>query len=61
MKRLDDGKVSLVDFMRSIKFDHGASATQNYKVPTNLAHFSPRARSGNQPAVEDTQLIRSAN
>ena len=61
MKRLDEGKVSLVDFMRSIKFDQGASAAQSYEVPTRLAHFNPRARSAGQPAVEDTQLIRSAN
>ena len=61
MKRLDDGKVSLVDFMRSIKFDQGASATQSYEVPTRLAHFNPRARSGQTQAAEDSQLIRSAN
>jgi hypothetical protein len=61
MKRLDDGKVSLVDFLRSIKFNHGRSAAQSYEVPTQLANFSPRARPGGQPAAEDTQLIRSAN
>ena len=61
MKRLDDGKVSLVDFMRSIKFDHGSSAKHKYEVPTHLASFNPRARTSAQPAVEDTQLIRSAN
>jgi hypothetical protein len=60
MKRLDDGKVSLVEFLNSIKFapqDNG----QREECGTHFAHFNPRARGGQTLNGEDSQLIRSAN
>lgn len=61
MKRLDDGKVSLVEFLRSIKFAQHNTAGRSYEMAAHLAHFNPRARSAGQLSVEDAQLIRSAN
>lgn len=61
MKRLDENKVSLVEFLRSIKFAQGTSAGHSGKCRTHFAHFDQRARSGKQLSVEDSQLIRSAN
>ena len=60
MKRLDDGKVSLVEFLNSIKFaTHNNSQTA--ECATHFAHFNPRARGGRALSAEDSQLIRSAN
>ncbi len=61
MKRLDEGKVSLVDFLRSIKFTHTGNARRGGECPTHFAAFDPRTRNGFQPNTEDAQLIRSAN
>ena len=61
MKRLDDGKVSLVDFLRSIKFaQHNEPAPGGYGS-TRVAHFYPQARGATQTGGEDSHLIRSAN
>ena len=60
MKRLDDGKVSLVEFLNSIKFaQHGAN--QRVECSTHFAQINPRARSAQSLNGEDNQLIRSAN
>ena len=61
MKRLDENKVSLVEFLRSIKFAPGTAANHSGKCPTHFAHFNQRARSGKKLSAEDSQLIRSAN
>ena len=61
MKRLDDGKVSLVEFLRSIKFAHNSESGETVECPRHFAHFNQRARSGAQLQAEDSQLIRSAN
>jgi len=61
MKRLDDGKTSLVEFLNSIKFAQHNEASQSVKCPTHFAHFNPRTRNTLAPKVEDSQLIRSAN
>ncbi len=60
MKRLDDGKVSLVEFLNSIKFAHN-DTNQRSKCATHFAHFNPRARGGQSLNGEESQLIRSAN
>ena len=61
MKRLDDGKVSLVEFLRSIKFAQKTAVAQNVECPTHFAQFNQRARAGQSLSTEDSQLIRSAN
>ncbi|MEH6582773.1 MAG: hypothetical protein V7754_12610 [Halioglobus sp.] len=63
MTRRDEGKVSLVEFLRSIKFghDHRASAVAHEQCPTHFALFKQSARAGSESSQEDTQLIRSAN
>ena len=61
MKRLDDGKTSLVEFLNSIKFAQHNAANQRAKCPTHFAHFHPRARKKSALSTEDSQLIRSAN
>ena len=60
MKRLDEGKVSLVDFMRSIKFDHNSS-DRRWDVSTRFAEFNPHARPAQPSSAEDSLLVRSAN
>lgn len=61
MKRLDEGKVSLVEFLRSIKFTHSRNSRSGGDCPTHFAAFDQRTRGGLQPSTEDAQLIRSAN
>jgi hypothetical protein len=61
MKRRDDGKASLVDFMRSIKFRHHTTTHQAIDVPTHFAHLNPQARPANIAGPEDCSLVRSAN
>ena len=64
MKRRDEGKASLVEFLRSIKFAQENSPTQEVsheQCPTHFAHFTQKARTSNECSTEDLQLIRSAN
>jgi hypothetical protein len=62
MKRRDEGKTSLVDFLRSIKFAHDHMGVDaDIECPTHFANFKQRARSDNEVTKEDAQLIRSAN
>lgn len=61
MKRLDDGKVSLVEFLSSIKFAQNKTGNQQSESPAQFAHFHPRTRTGNALNSEDSHLIRSAN
>ena len=60
MKRRNERKTTLVDFMRSIKFSGNHSGHSN-ECPTHFAAFDQRVRSGNAAAGEEHQLIRSAN
>jgi hypothetical protein len=60
MKRLDDGKVSLVEFLNSIKFAP-TTTHESEERTTPFAHFNPRTRGGQALNVEERQLIRSAN
>ena len=61
MKRLDEGKVSLVEFLRSIKFAKQSTSNASGDCPTHFAHLNPHTRSSMQISSEDSQLIRSAN
>jgi hypothetical protein len=61
MKRLDDGKVSLVEFLNSIKFAQQHESQQRDECPRHFAPFSPRVSGGRGLSAEDSQLIRSAN
>ena len=61
MKRMDDGKVSLVEFLSSIKFAGNNVASPGAEPINSFAHFNPQARPGGAFSAEDSQLIRSAN
>ena len=61
MTRRDEGKVSLVEFLRSIKFDHRSDRVDVHECPTHFAHFDQHARNNGKKSQEDTQLIRSGN
>ncbi|MGB1140718.1 MAG: hypothetical protein ACPG1A_07455 [Halioglobus sp.] len=62
MKRLDDGKVSLVEFMRSIRFARRKEAKRSTECETHFAHFDPQARPEQQiPSAEEQNVVRSAN
>lgn len=61
MKRIDDGKVSLVEFLSSIKFAPSNAANRIAERSGRFARFKPRARPGGAFSAEDLQLIRSAN
>ena len=60
MKRRDEHKTTLVDFMRSIKFSHNHS-DHTTECPTHFAAFNQRVRGGSVATAEEQQLIRSAN
>ncbi len=59
MDRKDQRKASLVEFLRSIKFEHDASRPR-VECRTHFAHFTPQARSATSSG-EERQLVRSAN
>jgi hypothetical protein len=62
MKRLDDDKVSLVEFLSSIKFaTHRDDANQGNDSLGHFAPFKQKVRKPGQVNREDLQLIRSAN
>ena len=61
MKRLDDDKVSLVEFLRSIKFAQQSASGRHAECPTHFAYLNPRAYTGQQSNTEDSAVIRSAN
>lgn len=62
MKRLDDGKVSLVQFLGSIKFNrqHGESS-QLGESQGQFARLRQRVGNPRNYRSEDYNLIRSAN
>ena len=61
MEKRYQGKTSLVEFLRSIKFSHAQTSTVTGECNTHFAHFVPRVQRGQQGATEESQLIRSAN
>ena len=66
MKRLDEGKTSLVEFMRSIRYKrHHTSKSHDY-FPEHFAGLDPQtpdtqADTGKKSNAEEKSLIRSAN
>ena len=60
MNRKEQRKASLVDFLRSIKFDHIEAARPRVECQTHFASFNPQASKSSNSA-EDRQLVRSAN
>lgn len=60
MKRLDEGKVSLVDFLRSIKFKRNNKPMRSEENDTQFADFNSRART-QKKLKEERYLVRSAN
>lgn len=62
MKRLDEGKVSLVEFLGSIKFgrQHGDSGRQG-ESQVQFARLRQSAGAARNRRDEECQLIRSAN
>ena len=62
MKRLDDGKVSLVEFLGSIKFNRQQNDTsQQGESEAHFARLHQRVRVHGHFSGEENQLIRSAN
>ncbi len=61
MKRLDEGKVSLVEFLRSIKYANHTRSNYHNEYPMHFAGFSPQARADKKSDAEDLSLIRSDN
>jgi hypothetical protein len=61
MKRLDEGKVSLVDFLRSIKYSHHSKRKKYTDESTHFAGFNPQTPAGDRSNTEDAYLVRSAN
>jgi hypothetical protein len=61
MTRRDEGKVSLVEFLRSIKFTRHNNTMAETECPTHFAHFNQHARSTGKDLKEDSKPIRSAN
>ena len=61
MKRLDEGKVSLVEFLRSIKYAGHTRSNCHSEYPTHFADFSPQTRADENSNAEDLSLIRSDN
>lgn len=61
MKRMDEGKVSLVEFLSSIKFARQNSAHFDVQNGNRFARFDQRVPVNRQFGAEDSNLIRSAN
>ena len=61
MKTRDEGKASLVEFLRSLKYSRGNGGMGQVECATHFAQFNPQVKTGGQFTAEDAQLIRSAN
>lgn len=61
MKRIDEGKTSLVEFLSSIKFARQNSAHFDVQSENRFARFDQRVPVNRQFGIEDSKLIRSAN
>ena len=61
MKTRDEGKASLVEFLRSLKYSHNNNDMGRNECATHFAQFNPRVKVRGQFSAEDAQLIRSAN
>jgi hypothetical protein len=61
MKRLDENRVSLVEFLRSIKYSrHGKSKAQG-EYPEHFAGFSPQVSVEKTVTAEDSSHVLSGN
>ena len=61
MKRRDEGKASLVEFLSSIKFARRGADGKKRQSRGRFARFDQRAPVTQPFAMEDSYLIRSAN
>lgn len=61
MKRRDEGKTSLVEFLRSIKFTEQKPEHQSDEVSNHFAHLNSHVRPADTAAPEDNNLVRSGN
>ena len=66
MKRLDEGKTSLVDFLRTISAMRHLTAKRHEDFPEQFAGFNPQtkspvARAAKTSNKEEQHLIRSGN
>lgn len=66
MKRLDEGKTSLVDFLRSISYARHHTLKRHEDFSEQFAGFNPQtgspdARTAKKSNKEERHLIRSAN
>lgn len=61
MKRIDEGKVSLVEFLSSIQFARRSASEKQRKSTARFARFEQRAPVSQTFSTEDASLIRSAN
>lgn len=61
MTRRDNGKASLVDFLRSIKFAHQKPSVVDTDCSTHFAHFDQHARVSTKEPTEENKYVRSAN
>ena len=61
MKRLDEGKVSLVEFLRSIKYGRRTPRSNHSADETHFAGFNPQTRVDQQANSEELSLVRSDN
>lgn len=66
MKRLDEGKVSLVDFLRSIKTRKRSGTRRPVErdpvgSERRFATLNPHAREPSSDGADDSSTVRSAN
>ena len=66
MKRLDEGKTSLVEFLRSISNLRHRTSQRHEDFPEQFAGFNPQtsspvARAAKKTNKEEKHLVRSAN
>ena len=61
MKRLDEGKVSLVEFLRSIKYAGHTKSNCRSEYPRHFADANPQTRAERKLNLEESSLVRSVN
>ena len=61
MKRLDEGKVSLVEFLRSIKARRGNEKQHPIECERHFATLDPHAREPQPDGTDDSSTVPSAN
>ena len=61
MKRLDEGKVSLVDFLRSIKTRKRRDPRHPTECETHFATLDPHARAPKPDDANNPSTVPSAN